>query len=400
MTHILVRPAAAALALSLAACGGAQPGTSPAPAARGESAAFLVTIGQDTVAVERYTRTATTLTGEVISRTPRVISRAYTAQLRPDGSVSRIEVHNRPLNATPSTPPTVATTEFGPEGAAVRVVRGDSVINTRVAAGPNAFPGVGGSYAFYEQAMIHARKTGAAEARLQFVGPGAPRPAQVTLTSLGGDSLRLVTGAGPAQVRVDSTGRLLALDGMESTQKFVVRRLRELDVAGLGTGFAARESAGRGLGPLSTRDSTVARVGDARVAIDYGRPFKRGRSILGEVVPFDQVWRTGANAATGLRTDRPLVIGGTPVPAGEYTLFTLPTRTGWKLIINRQTKQWGTEYHPERDLARIDMQQRTLAEPVEQFTIRVDPAAAGAATLRLQWGEVEASVPVTAGIRD
>ncbi|HEX8432821.1 MAG TPA: hypothetical protein VF625_16165, partial [Longimicrobium sp.] len=164
MTHTLVRPAAAAaLAISLAACGGGtQPGTSPAPAARGESAAFLVTIGQDTVAVERYTRTATTLTGEVISRTPRVISRAYTAQLRPDGSVSRIEVHNRPLNATPSTPPTVATTDFGPDGAAIRVVRGDSVINARVAAGPNAFPGVGGSYAFYEQAMIPARRAGTA----------------------------------------------------------------------------------------------------------------------------------------------------------------------------------------------------------------------------------------------
>ena len=399
MNPSLVRPRgalAAALALSAAACGGqGSPETAPRPAAQqAETAAFVVTIGTDTVSVERFTRTATTLSGEVVTRTPRTTSRAYTAQLRPDGSVASAQVTTRLLVARPSTPPTVATTTLAGDTAAVRIVRGDTVQEQRVATGANAFPAVGGSYAFYEQAMIQARRAGRAEARIPFVNAGAPQPATVGLRSLGGDSLLLTTGAGPAHVRADSTGRILSLDGIESTQKFVVRRVASVDVAALGASYADRERAGRGLGTLSPRDSVQATVGAARIVVDYGRPLRRGRRVLGEVVPLGEVWRTGANAATGFRTDRDLLVGGTRVPAGAYTLFTLPTQAGWKLIINRQTGQWGTEYHADRDLARIDLQRRPATPVTEQFTIRIDPAAAGAATLRMLWDDFELSAPI------
>jgi hypothetical protein len=107
------------------------------------------------------------------------------------------------------------------------------------------------------------------------------------------------------------------------------------------------------------------------------------------------VWRTGANNATAFRTDRDLLFGATRVPAGSYTLFSLPRRDGWQLIINRQTGQWGTEYHPEQDLARIPMQVRTLtADPVEQFTIRVQPDGQGGVIV-MSWGDVEVSAPFT-----
>ena len=391
-----VRTCAAALALAAAACGGrSEVETAPAPAPRqGESAAFLVTIGNDTVSVERYTRTATTLTGEVVTRTPRTTSRSYVAQLRPDGSVAGVQVTTRVLNAPPSAPPAVATTTFGGDTATVRLALGDSVQNLRVAAGPNAFPQVGGSYAFYEQAMIHARRAGLAEARLPFLAAGAPRAPTVEIRSLGGDSLLLTTGAGRSRVRADAEGRLLALDGLGSTQKFVVRRLPALDVGALASAFAQREAAGQGLGTLSPRDSVVANLGGARVVIDYGRPLKRGRQVMGQLVPLNEVWRTGANAATGLRTSRDLVIGGTRVPAGAYTLFSLPSADGWKLIVNRQTGQWGTEYHPERDLARIDLRRAPASPAVEQFTIRIDPASAGTGTLRMLWDDFELSAPI------
>lgn len=399
MTTSFVRPLAAlALALAAGACGGGAamepPVTAPTAAPQNESAEFVVTIGTDTVSVERYTRTATTLTGEVVTRTPRTTSRAYRAQLRPDGSVSSVEVTTRVLTAPPSTPPTVATVTFGSDTAAVRVARGDSVQNQRIAAGANAFPQVGGSYALYEQAIIHTRRAGTPEARLRFLSAGAPQTGNVQIRTLGADSLLLTTGAGPATVRIDSAGRLLALSGLESTQKFIVRRLPSLDVAALGASYAQREAAGSGLGTLSPRDSVRATIGGAHIVIDYGRPLKRGRRVLGEVVPLDQVWRTGANAATGLRTDRDLVIGGTRVPAGSYTLFSLPSRDGWKLIVNRQTGQWGTEYHPEQDLARIDLQRRPAAPSVEQFTIRIDPTAAGAGTLRMTWDDFELAAPI------
>jgi len=127
------------------------------------------------------------------------------------------------------------------------------------------------------------------------------------------------------------------------------------------------------------------------VAIDYGQPHARGRQVAGGVVPYDRVWRTGANAATSLVTDVDLTIGGTRVPRGSYTLYSLPTRAGWKLIVNRQTGQWGTEYDPARDLARIDLRTRTLREPLESFTIWLVPSGNGRGVLRLAWGTTELS---------
>jgi hypothetical protein len=141
----------------------------------------------------------------------------------------------------------------------------------------------------------------------------------------------------------------------------------------------------------SPRDTTRAKVGAAEVMIDYGRPSKRGRVIFGGLQPFGQVWRTGANAATTLITDKSLRIGGLAVPAGRYTLYTIPDQTSWKLIINKQTGQWGTEYRQDQDLGRVDMTVTTLPEVVEKFAITIEGG-----TLRLAWDKTAASVPISA----
>jgi hypothetical protein len=227
---------------------------------------------------------------------------------------------------------------------------------------------------------------------LTFVPPGGNQTYEFTFDPLGADSVLITNVAGRQRAAVDAQGRLVGLNGLESTQKFIVTRVASLDMDALAAEYARRDATGRGVGALSPRDSAVLEVGGARVAVDYGRPFKRGRQVFGGIVPWGEVWRTGANAATGFRTTRDLVIGGTPVPAGAYTLWTLPTPEGWKLIVNRQTGQWGTEYHPEQDLARIDMRTRRVAEPVEQFTIAVVPEGSGGA-IRLAWDDLEAWVP-------
>ena len=159
----------------------------------------------------------------------------------------------------------------------------------------------------------------------------------------------------------------------------------------------------------STRARTTVelrrRTGDrtpVRITIDYGQPHARGRTIVGQVVPFDTPWRTGANEATSLVTDADITIGGVAVPKGSYTLYTLPSRSGWKLIINKNTGQWGTEYLQEHDLARVDLRSRQLREPLESFSIWIVPevernAEGGIAgglsrgVLRLAWGDVELS---------
>jgi len=133
-----------------------------------------------------------------------------------------------------------------------------------------------------------------------------------------------------------------------------------------------------------------------KITIEYSRPFMKGRKIMGDVVPYGKVWRTGANEATALTTEADLSIGGANVPAGKYTLYTLPSEGTWKLIINKQTGQWGTIYKEDQDLARVDMEKSKLSEPVEQFTISFKQKGADAADLVLQWEKTQLSVPVKA----
>jgi hypothetical protein len=115
---------------------------------------------------------------------------------------------------------------------------------------------------------------------------------------------------------------------------------------------------------------------------------------MGTVVPFDTVWRTGANSSTTFSTDVDLTIGGTFVPKGVYSLYSIPSRTGWTLAINRQTGQWGTVYDPSKDFARIPMTTRTLPDPADSFTIALVPAADGPPAhgrLVMAWGTTEGS---------
>jgi hypothetical protein len=199
----------------------------------------------------------------------------------------------------------------------------------------------------------------------------------------------------PAYARLDNIGRVLNLDGRQTTDKVLVDRVDNVNIDSLARVFGAREAAAGAMGQLSPRDTAHAMIGNAMVMVDYGRPHQRGRRIFGDVVPYGQVWRTGANAATQLITDHALVIGGTTVPAGTYTLWTLPSASGAQLIINKQHGQWGTDYDPKQDLVRLPLTQGALASPVEQFTIAVDPSGSTGGTMRFQWEGTEYSIPFT-----
>ena len=147
--------------------------------------------------------------------------------------------------------------------------------------------------------------------------------------------------------------------------------------------------------PASPPGEATFKFDDGKtVTIQYSRPSMRGRKIFGGLVPYGEVWRTGANAATSLKTDTALMIGSASVPAGSYTLYSLPTATSWKLIINKQTGQWGTEYNQSQDLARVDMKVGQRSSPLEEFTISFDKTGGSSATLKLEWDTTIASVDV------
>jgi hypothetical protein len=133
-----------------------------------------------------------------------------------------------------------------------------------------------------------------------------------------------------------------------------------------------------------------------KITIDYSRPYLKGRKVGQELAPYGKVWRTGANEATALTTETDLTIGGVKVPAGKYTLYTLPSEGTWKLIINKQTGQWGTEYHEDQDLARVDMKKQEITVPVEQFTIALDQDSNDSADLNLEWEKTRVFVTIRA----
>jgi hypothetical protein len=145
---------------------------------------------------------------------------------------------------------------------------------------------------------------------------------------------------------------------------------------------------------LSPRDTARATIGQASIVVDYGRPSKRGRVIFGGLEPWGRVWRTGANEATQLETNRDLVFAGKTVPAGKYTVWTLLSETQPMLIVNKQTGQWGTAYDQSQDLVRVPMRLTRLSTPVEQFTIAIQSQAPGG-LLRMSWDTSEFSIPFT-----
>ena len=130
------------------------------------------------------------------------------------------------------------------------------------------------------------------------------------------------------------------------------------------------------------------------VKVDYSSPRAKGRKIFGGVVPYGEVWRAGANEATTFVTSTNLTIGGKDVPAGSYTIFTLPTADKWTLIISKKTGEWGVPYPEGEDFARADMQSDKLPSPVENFTISFHEMGSGC-HMYLDWESTRASIELT-----
>jgi hypothetical protein len=131
------------------------------------------------------------------------------------------------------------------------------------------------------------------------------------------------------------------------------------------------------------------------LTVDYSSPRAKGRKIFGDLVPYGEVWRTGANEATTFVTDTNLNVGGKDVSAGSYTIFTVPNADKWTLIVNKKTGEWGIPYKYEADeLARVDMKVSSTSSPVENFTIAL-ASMSGGCTLNISWENTQASVSIS-----
>ena len=378
-------------------------------AAQSESGAFVVTLGRDTTVIEQYRRSGITIEGDMLLRTQRaVVARHYIGTLNANGTMARFEVVNRQA-ANAQGPVTHVVSTFG-DTTTVVITRDTSQQTLRVATPGGALPFLSYSYALYE--LIGQRGAITGKDTVLTVAAGQDEPTPLIVKHPRRDSLSVAfTGdVGPTLFTIDKDGCIQTVDGRFSTEKVVSRRLAKVDFPALLAAFQSRP-----LGQASPPDSIRATIAGASIAVDYSRPSMRGRAIFGPgtatprpVVPWGEVWRTGANFATRLTTSADIVLGGRTIPAGTYTLWTLPSTTGWKLIVNKQTKApcktaaecsdpkranlWGTDYSADSDLVRVDLPVTRLTEPVEQFTMGIDPQGSGG-LLWMRWEMTRLAIP-------
>jgi hypothetical protein len=368
--------------------------------------AYIVTrLGVDTVAIERFTRTSGRVEGDLALRYPRVRTFHYVGELTPGGAFkSMTTTMHRANDPAGGVPAIQISTAFRDSVAIINVSRNGrpdtSMTNARFVYHGGAAPTIftePPAYGPYEQLLATSR-LGKDSVAYALIGPSRDPASAIILRKRGADSVAFTSTFFPGWTevaRVDARGRILGIDSRATTVKTVAQRVSSLNFDDVVKGWAAVELAkGGATGQMSPPDTTRATVGGANISVAYSRPLKRGRVIFGEVVPWNQVWRTGANAATMFTTDKDLVFGTTVVPAGKYTLWTLPTPTGAKLIINGETGQWGTDYHADKDFARLDLATRMISPPVEQFVIGVVPQGDGG-LLRYSWDDREYSIPFT-----
>lgn len=389
----MTRFTTALLALAVAA---------PALAAQqtGESGAYIIMLGRDTISVERFARTANGINHEQVLRSPQTMLRHTHMGLTPANDLTEIFVMVHQIDKMDA--PLIASTHLTASGDSAGVIskRGDStMVQTRVAVRKDMIPYVTNAFLPYELATMRWRAQKGDSTEVTFVNAlGDAMP--VGVKRLSADSVRLTNPYYTFLAKVDDKGRILSLDAVPGTPfQASLRRVASVDINGVASAWKAKEGAGAAMGQLSPGDSVRATVGGATLAIDYSRPSMRGRKVFGGMVPYGEVWRTGANAATRFTTSQAITIGGTAIPAGTYTLWTVPTASGATLIVSKRTTAengqplWGTEYKNDMDLARIPMKVSTLSAPAEQFGITVEPQGAGA-LLRMRWDTREMSVPI------
>lgn len=379
--------------LTLLSCG------SPSNSAQDDdpnNAAFITMLGSDTLAVEQFTRTPTRMEADVALRTPTTTMREYVLELDETGALQQYWA----IVSDPSSPADTSVLTVGHA-----TLAGDSLITVITEGGEDnptvtrlATAAHGGVLPFldmihwpFELMLARAWASGADSVTQDLFAGQRIMPFVIRRAS---DSAMTVQHPfrGTMDVRVDDEGRLLHLDAGATTRKLIVERVASVDIEGLAKAFAARDREGRSFGALSGRGEVNATVHGAAIQVDYGTPSKRGRELFGALVPYGEVWRTGANRATHFTTDRNLVVRDLEMPAGEYTLYAIPSEEGGLLLVNTQTGQGGTTYNADLDLGRVDLTRTALDESVEVFAILVEETEEGG-VLKLQWGETELSVP-------
>ena len=365
-----------------------------AETSQAQPASLVYRLGKDTLAIEQFTRTATGMSGEMVQRSGAAVVRyQYKITLAKNGRPTTASIKR--VNADGSLPANAPIdTRF--------TVTADSIVREAVFADSTQRRAFAAKQAMINfptfiygptELLAGIRKGDGAVDSIPALGAGG-NLGFTGIVPAGGDSLRMRGGAYAMILRFDTSNKLQLVDGSFTTNKSIATR-----GAG-GFDIAAVAKSMKPTGTLSLRETARGAFGPGgMVIVDYGRPSVRDRSVWGgALVPFDTVWRTGANDATHLFTSRTLTMGDAVVPPGAYTLFVQHTRNGTFLIVNKQVGQWGTVYSAANDLARVPMQMTATPSQVEEFTIAVRSMGPTRGAIEMSWGANMVSVPFTATV--
>ncbi len=375
-----------------------------------EQYGFIAQLGRDTVSVESVSRQGNTLTSDEVDRFPRVRVRHTVIKLNDDGSIRHLvmDIH------TPSEPANERERQVIADvtNNEVHLSKTDSTgtVNRDFKTGGSLVVAhVPQMYSLYElyfaAALKHAAAAkpapGSAVQLRQFyidrefdkfpLGNASVVPLGNCKAEITHDWL-----SGTGEATMDSNYHMLGYSGARTTYKVDVNRVTSPpDVKSIAERFEADEAKSGIVRQLSVRDTVKEQIGNAMFTIDYARPLLRGRKLLGDVIPYDHVWRTGANAATQFTTSAPIKLAGMQVPAGIYTLWTVPHTSGVDLVVNKQSGQWGTEYDGSRNLGIAKITSQEVTVPVEEFTISIVPGVDSRhGTLVMEWGSFKWTAPI------
>lgn len=347
---------------------------------------FVTLLGNDTLAVEQFEISDSSIMARVILRTPRTTFSSYNLIMDETGGIHKMTRTDFSLESG-----------FSGEGEIIQTIQreGDSLwVETQTDEGVQAHsaPYEEGVLPFidmvhwpFEVAFLHA-----ADAEADTINQSMltwNNVSNFVIANIEEDSMTVRHPfRGVMGVDVAENGGIELLDAGLTTRKLKVHRTSGLNMNAIGQRFAAADHRGNPFGQLSGAVTTDFSINDTDFRVDYGSPQKRGRELFGGIVPWGERWRTGANRATHFYTSKDLVFGDLEVPAGEYTLYTIPEPAGGTLIINKQTGQNGNSYNQSMDLGRVPMEITTEEEVTEPFTITVEESGDGG-VLKLIWGD-------------
>lgn len=372
MNHLLRRVIAASAAATLLTT-----------VAAAQDGAIVYRLGGDTIAMERWSRAPSRFSGEMVTRSGAAVIRASYDLTLSGGRVTAATVKRMQADGTPVTNgPTEYRFTFGADSATRTVVWPDST-QARTWAVRNAFPSL--------PVFVYAPYALLAEPRrdsVPAIGLGGSGVGFLGFEQLPGDTLRL-RGAPYAMRMAFGPGGLRYTDGSYTTNKAKGTRAGAVDIAAVARAM-------KPTGVLSPRTTAYAGFFQGPITINYGSPAVRGRTVWGgTLVPFDTIWRAGANEATHLATSKTMQLGEMTLAPGLYTLWIQHTLSGTWLIVNRQVGQWGTGYSPANDVGRVAMTLAPTPDHVEDLTVTIRSLGGPRGAIEFAWGDKVASAPFT-----